>query len=324
MNLESKIRGGIYGLLVGDALGVPYEFTPPEKIPQLDVLSYQSPANFQRTYPNVLPGTWSDDGAQALCLLDSLVSCNGFDLIDFSRKLLAWYDSGYWAVGRQVFDCGIQTSRALSAFAFGMSAAESGFVVPDGKGNGALMRVLPLAIWHYHNPLLSSDKAYDQLILDAHQQCLITHGHIINQVSAALYSLWAYHLLDKVEMQTAYKKACNYLTGFYNNQTIFQDYSFELENLLQEGNFSGGGYVVDSFRSVKHLQFTCADYQSVILGAIRMGNDTDTTAAIAGGLAGIHYGFEGISPHLVKELREMENVENLISRFFEKRGIRHE
>ncbi len=76
---QERIEGGLLGLLVGDALGVPYEFHPPEAIPPREAIEYQPPEGFRRAHASVPPGTWSDDGAQALVLLASLLECGRLD-----------------------------------------------------------------------------------------------------------------------------------------------------------------------------------------------------------------------------------------------------
>ena len=75
---QDRIAGGFYGLLIGDALGVPYEFYEAEKLPPYEEIEMLPPAGFRKTYPKVDAGTWSDDGAQALCLLESLLNQKGF------------------------------------------------------------------------------------------------------------------------------------------------------------------------------------------------------------------------------------------------------
>ena len=143
-----RIKGGIYGLHIGDALGVPYEFHMKEDVSQIEQIEMTPPNEFVRAHSGTTLGTWSDDGAQALCLLDSLLYKGSFDLTDFSDRVLAWYENGLWAVDNRVFDVGIQTSMALSMYKSGGKPEECGNVRPDGKGNGVLMRVLPLALWH--------------------------------------------------------------------------------------------------------------------------------------------------------------------------------
>ncbi len=137
MEMTDKIKGGIYGLIIGDALGVPYEFNPPENIPKFDKIEYIPPIGFRSSYPSIKPGTWSDDSAQALCLLDSLLEVGDFDLSNFSEKLLAWFAKGLWAVDNNVFDCGIQTHSALFEYSKGRSPDICGFTNPNGKGKGA-------------------------------------------------------------------------------------------------------------------------------------------------------------------------------------------
>ena len=86
---QDRIAGGFYGLLIGDALGVPYEFYEAEKLPPYEEIEMLPPAGFRKTYPKVDAGTWSDDGAQALCLMDSLLKHGKFSLKAYSDALLA-------------------------------------------------------------------------------------------------------------------------------------------------------------------------------------------------------------------------------------------
>src|SRR3982750_3351696 len=114
-DLRDRMEGGILGLLVGDALGVPYEFHGPTEIPASDDIAMDPPAGFRRSHAATPPGTWSDDGAQALALLASLLERGRLDLEDFGRRLVAWYETGYMAVDNIVFDVGVQTSQAIRA-----------------------------------------------------------------------------------------------------------------------------------------------------------------------------------------------------------------
>ncbi len=138
--LQQRLEGGLYGLLIGDALGVPYEFHRPEALPLPAEIEMTPPAGFARTYLGVPPGTWSDDGAQALALLASLLDRGKLDLPDLGARLLAWADTGYMAVGNKVFDIGTQTSRSLGRLRDGIPAEQSGSSDEIANGNGSLMR----------------------------------------------------------------------------------------------------------------------------------------------------------------------------------------
>lgn len=294
-NQMEKWKGGLYGLLIGDALGVPYEFHSVEEIPPYEEIEMQPPLGFYRAHSNIEPGTWSDDGAQALCLLDSLISCGSFQLKDFSDRLLAWYIQGKWAVDGIVFDVGIQTGEALNAYRTGKAPEECGFLRPNGKGNGALMRVLPLALWHK-----GTDK---ELVLDAHRQCLITHGNLCNQVCCALYCLVARYLLNGIEFSSALESAITVLREIYE---IMPEYEQEFEwSVRPEESWigNGSGYVVDCLRSAFMIMEAASSYEEAVKRAIMLGDDTDTTACVTGGLAGIAFGFSNIPKRWYEAMR---------------------
>ena len=297
-----QIKGGIYGMLTGDAVGVPYEFHRAEEIPEEALIDMVPPAGFHRAHSGVPCGTWSDDGAQALCLLDSLLEKERFDLKDFSDKLADWWYRGYRAVDENVFDIGIQTSQALMAYAAGMAPEKCGMLNPNGKGNGALMRVLPMALWHQ-----GSDA---ELIRDSHGQCMITHGAVTNQVCCAFYCLAAREMLSGQEPGEAIQSAAGKLKGFYEADSLWAEYLHDLERILQHEPWDGhgSGYVVDSLVSAFMLMERTKGYQETIRQAIALGDDTDTTACIVGGLAGIYWGYSGIPKEWLDGLRAKETV----------------
>ena len=172
--LGERIAGGLWGLLVGDALGVPYEFHAPEALPPRADLEMVPPAGFRRAHASVPPGTWSDDGAQALCLLASLLERRRFVPEDFARRLVAWRREGYMAVDGRVFDVGIQTDAVLAKLAAGVPPSEAAPRDERSNGNGSLMRVLPLALWHRGGDA--------ELVRDAHAQSRVTHAHVRSEV----------------------------------------------------------------------------------------------------------------------------------------------
>lgn len=300
----NKIKSGIWGLLIGDALGVPYEFHASEELPSLEDIEFTPPSFFNKTYPNVLEGTWSDDGAQALCLLDILIQNNRFDLDLYAKKLLSWYEKGTWTVDGIVFDIGIQTGNALLAYRNGTLAEFAGRVNLQGKGNGALMRVLPLALWHK-----GTDK---ELVLDAHNQCLITHSHLCNQVCCAFYCLVARYLKFHGNFRETYQKALYEIRKIYKTMPEFEQ-EFEWSIRPDESFYgTGSGYVVDCLHSAFMILDKSQSYEEAVKQAVKLGNDTDTTACVTGGLAGILYGYESIPKRFLDKLRGREKVEQLL------------
>ena len=139
MELSRRLAGAVWGHLIGDAVGVPYEFKAPEQISAVELTgggSHGQPA-----------GTWSDDGALMLALLDSLLSV-GFDPQDQGRRALAWLVSrAYTPDGDQLFDVGMTTRTSLGRFAQGTPAVDAGGRGERDNGNGSLMRILPVALF---------------------------------------------------------------------------------------------------------------------------------------------------------------------------------
>jgi ADP-ribosyl-[dinitrogen reductase] hydrolase len=300
MNKTNRLKGGLYGLLIGDALGVPYEFHLASAIPPRELIDMTPPARFRRSHASVKPGTWSDDGALALCLLDSLIEKDGLDLENLATKFLRWGGDGYMAVDGHVFDMGNQTSRALENLKSGMSPVTAGPSDERSNGNGSLMRALPLALWHRGGD--------EELVGLAHAQSLPTHGHVHSQVCCALYVLVARHLLDGQTMDDAWDRAEAELATLYRGSPFASALEFVLS--VKSSEPQGSGYVVDSLWSARSV---CQEstYAGVVKAAVALGNDTDTTACIAGGLAGVHFGFDAIPLRWMDILRGRDMVKPL-------------
>jgi ADP-ribosyl-[dinitrogen reductase] hydrolase len=304
---QEQIAGGLWGLLIGDAVGVPYEFHDPGSLPSLDSIDMIPPVGFARAHASVPVGTWSDDGAQALALLASLLECGSLDQADLGKRIVAWYQHGYMAVDAIVFDVGIQTAQAIRAMLAGTPAHAAGASQEQANGNGSLMRVLPLALWHQ-----GSDS---ELVWAAHAQSQVTHGHLRSQICCALYCLWARRMLEAVP--DAWADAVATLRAIYGaGSPAYQ----ELEQHIRPDDAPHGrgtGYIVDSLHSAR-LAMQAGSYEAVVKAAIALGHDTDTTACIAGGIAGLQWGVQAIPERWMQQLRAKEVVEPLLAHLLER------
>lgn len=301
MTRRERLEGGLYGLLVGDALGVPYEFHSPERIPAWEKIELEPPEGYSRAHPNVPPGTWSDDGAHMLCLLDSLLEQGRLSLQDLGVRLVRWYEQGYLAVGGHVFDVGVQTRVALMRIRAGTAAMEAGPAGEGDNGNGSLMRVLPLALWHR-----GSDA---ELAREAMVQSRVTHGHMRSQVCCALYCLWARRVMEGA----GWAEAVASFRELYPEGTRQRT---ELEAAVRPDTADkgrGGGYVVDCLLSARDC-VAVGPYEQVVKAAVALGHDTDTTAAVAGGIAGLRDGVRAIPSRWLESLRGRELVQPLLER----------
>jgi ADP-ribosylglycohydrolase len=303
--VSERARAAVWGHLVGDAIGVPYEFSVPNPDRVVEVRQYgthHQPA-----------GTWSDDGALMLAMLDSLTSVK-FDLDDQAQRMLAWFDEGsYTPDGDGAFDIGATTRAALDRIRRGTSAIEAGGGGDRDQGNGSLMRILPVAL---------VGTAQDGVRIErAHHASRVTHAHPACQVACALYVLIADRLLADatISPDALLDGALARLRAVYaEDHAAFVPV---LEELLAHRALlrrAGGGWVLDSFWSAWNSFAGARSYRDAIERAVRLGHDTDTTAAITGGLAGLRWGMNeasgGIPAEWLTVLRGKDLVEALVVR----------
>lgn len=295
---KDRLLGGLYGLLIGDALGVPYEFRSPRDIPPIDQIEMDPPDG--RRAHMVKAGTWSDDGAQALGVLDTFLKGRGEGAYErLADNLVGWMNRGDFAVNRHVFDRGNTTMRAVFKLQSRTGDARlCGLTGEYDNGNGSLMRVLPLA-------LLIED--LDELATQAMEQSRLTHGHPISQICCAIYCVWAHGLLHGGDSVQTWLRALA-----ATKSRLPEDQLTWWKRVEAELNAppTGTGYVVDCLRSARAAN-DAPDYAAVVRTAIAFGHDTDTTACVAGGIAGIRFGQSGIPNQWLSQLRGRSIVEPL-------------
>lgn len=303
LSTKSRLRGAIYGLLVGDALGVPYEFSNAADLPEPGLIEMTPPTGFRRAHAGVPPGTWSDDGAQALHLLKVLLGGDAALEVRFANGLQSWASTGELTPDGRVFDMGIQTREALARLARGVPASQSGPYEERNNGNGSLMRVLPASL------LPSADDSV--LIQRARRQSLPTHGHTRSLLACSLATLISVRLLRGLTFVDALDEAQEHL-----EETTVDAERNELRILL-DGRLdapNGSGYVVDCLWSAVAAVLRTRSFEDCVRCAIRFGNDTDTTACVAGGWAGLLYGEDAIPLRWREQLQGKHLVEPMLER----------
>jgi ADP-ribosyl-[dinitrogen reductase] hydrolase len=305
----AKIRGALLGQAVGDALGVPVEFSSREER-RLD------PVKGMREFGcwKQPSGTWSDDTSMALCLMESLTEM-GFDIEDQGFRFLAWSEEAKWTARGEVFDIGMTTSNALYRFQQGKDP--SGATDPRSNGNGSLMRTLPLSIWQ-HSQKTDNQQKFEQI----HSASAITHGHSIAQMGCGLHYLLTSKLLKGWSMTDAHYLTLKEVQAFYGEsewEEAREAYELFLDKSLAdcpESDIKSGGYVVDTLTAASWCLLRGQSFQETTLAAINLGGDTDTTGVVCGGLAGILYGVDSIPKPWISELARLDDIEQLILRFY--------
>ena len=202
-DFSTRINGGLLGLLVGDALGVPVEFSSREQ-------RLADPVTDMRAFGthNQPAGTWSDDGSLALCTASSLIDA-GYDLEDTARRFVGWLDEAYWTPHGKVFDIGYTTRRAIQRLRKGTPPTEAGGQREQDNGNGSLMRILPLALRFPNLPV-------PELLDRAHGLSCLTHAHPRAQLACGFYTVLATRLLAGEMATDAYHAAIEITRPVYS------------------------------------------------------------------------------------------------------------
>lgn len=296
--MSNKTLDGIMGLCVGDALGIPVEFESREDLlnnPVTDMRSYG-------TYNQPL-GTWSDDTSLTLCLLDSLNY--GLDYYDIMSRFKNWYTKGEYTPFGEVFDVGIGTRKAIKNFIAGVNPLECGAVDEGNNGNGALMRILPLA--------------FSECDIDTvHKVCSLTHGHLRSKVACGIYVLLARKLMNCSNLQRGVSEGLKDGLKYYLSNSMYHEeiknfsrlFYTDFKNIPME-DISSTGYVVDTLESAIWALLNSNSYEDCVLTAVNLGEDCDTIGALAGGLAGIYYGFDKIPKKWVNSIVKKDYIINL-------------
>lgn len=309
------VRSAMFGHAIADAMGVPVEFQARSKLRQNPVTGYRGYGSH-----NVPAGIWSDDTGMALATLDSLA--HGLDYADIMKRFCDWKLHAAYTATNEVFDMGITTNTALSNYLNGIPALECGCGGEYDNGNGSLMRIIPSAL--YCKYALGSHSLDEQLTV-IHNISALTHTHPRSQIGCGIYSLILMELCDgkcRDGIQAGIQKAQQYYESKREYQQELQHYHRLLcsRSILDfaktpENEIKSDSYVVSTLEAAIWCVLNTNNYSDCVLKAVNLGDDTDTVAAVAGGLAGCLYGMEGIPNGWYAGLIRADFIEKLCAAF---------
>lgn len=284
-----KMKGGIYGVAVGDALGGTTEFMSVREIKA--VHGYLTEIIGGGVW-RLEPGEVTDDTMMTLCVAEGILEYPKNPLDAIGEKFMNWYQSRPKDIGntiRHTFE-NYEGNWFEAAYITDLDLGQS-------AGNGSLMRCLPIALAYTD---------LDDINRMSHMQSKMTHYDERCSAACMIYNRIAYRLLRGEELRSAIGQE---LVGT------------EYENLLtSEPNCEASGFVVHTFRWVLHLLLNASDFSEVVQKAANLGNDSDTIGAIAGGLAGIHFGYEQIPARYAGAILIRERLDEVVDRLY---GLRN-
>lgn len=302
-----RLYGALLGLTVADALGVPVEFRSRSALdhdPVTDMFGYG-------TY-NQPPGTWSDDSTMTWCTVESLALQSECDTEDMAGRFVRWLTHGYMTPYNELFDIGNATREALERYRTeAVWAKFAGLTHEHSNGNGSLMRILPMAF--YVRNLETAER--ERLVNEVSS---ITHRHPRSLLACQIYVEVALKLLEGQSAQQAYQATVAAINERYAEHAELSAFERVLNGglaALKRDEIRSSGYVVDTLEAAIWCLLTTDSYREAALKAVNLGEDTDTTAAVAGGLAGILYGESSIPPEWLSRIAKLDELRELTSKF---------
>lgn len=303
---ENKIYGGLFGFCVGDALGVPVEFSTREERKKDPIKEMRAYGTYHQPF-----GTWSDDTSLTICLIDAIN--RGYSIKRVAENFVNFYEKGYFTPYGEVFDIGNSTRNSIIKICDGKNPIDCGGRAETDNGNGSLMRILPIAFY-------GKKLDVQELMKLTEEVSSLTHGHNRSKLACIFYVEFAIQIIGGYEKEEALDRTIAVI-----NSNCLKVYSNEFRNFEKilskkiinatKDEIKSTGYVIDTLEAVLWTFFHADGYRDTILKAINLGGDTDTIAAIAGGIAGIYYGLNDIPKEWLQSLAKKEELYRMFDQF---------
>ena len=305
---RDRARGALLGLACGDAVGTTLEFKRPGTFEPIDDMVGGGPFNLE-------PGEWTDDTTMALCMAESILDMAQLDmavlkmavmdLADHHRRYLLWRDHGYFSVKGRCFDIGGTTSSQLRRF------ETTGIPIdpnPDDNSaaNGSLMRLAPAPIVWRHDlaeaaersgessrSTHAADRPVDACRLFGAMLAALIEGMPFDQVTAPEFWEWG---------------------NLHPQIAAIADGSYRRKEPPQ---IRGTGFCVDALEAALWAVNGAESFREAVLRAANLGDDADTTAAIAGQLAGARWGAEAIPAEWREKVSMHDRILSIADNLFD-------
>lgn len=297
---SKNLLAAVMGVAVGDAFGFPVQFDTREELKAHPVVDMEDNAVF------------SDDTSLTLCTLASLIE-NDWQIneIDMMNKFLAWIQEGYMSAEDYAFDIGRTTRKALQRFYNDAPLELCGCSGSGDCGNGSLMRIAPVIFYLEKNKKADAYTAIKSV-------SSLTHAHEVCVLGCYIYVMTGLAILNIKEeiskkdiVETSLKNMANEVESKFSPEAVsLYRNIFAVNDLTEtsEENIKSTGYVVDSLQAALWAFLTTDSFEQCIIKATSLGDDTDTIAAIAGGLAGIYYGYDAIPKSWIDKIKKKKLI----------------
>jgi len=293
-DIRDRKKGCFYGLAIGDALGTPIEKKKAGTFPIVTGYRNGKPRNWGQ--PGSKAGEWTDDTSMALALADSL--SNGHSRKDQLDKYVDWYNNGKYTTVGKCFGIGGTTRQAIKDY-IQTGQLESSLV--DTRGNGSIMRLAPVCIKYFDD---------ENIVNFANESSSTTHNSPVCKSACEYMAVVLAGLLNGLAKEIVLDKDWEKTRNLDLHEEI---------RAIANGNFlteeaHGDFNVVSSLHSSLWAFATGDSFEDIVLKAVNLGNDADTTGAIAGQFAGAFYGYRSIPERFINGLSGKELIEEYLEK----------
>lgn len=297
-----QIENILYAGVVGDALGVPVEFEKRDSyyIDSMTTGTWEQPA-----------GSWSDDTSFTLPLIENLMTNKSYD--DLMQKFVNYMFHNEYTPNGVAFGIGNTCAKALRNWSVNhYPALECGDPSVEANGNGALMRLAPLAIH------LANEKDISKRLDLEREYTSLTHRHPRSIVASYIYLEIIHDLLNGCSLRSSLDNLPNRLTQALqgrldelkelpNFEAMFQpDFATTLRKEIKSS-----GYVVDTLLASTWSVLNSTSIDGAVILAVNLGEDTDTIASITATLASC----ENLSDHINDDWKSQLQNKSLLDKF---------
>ena len=210
-----------------------------------------------------------------------------------------------------------QYDNAIDNYKSGKNPIKCGLSDEYSNGNGSLMKILPIAFYinKYFNSQLFDNSEVINIIYNVSS---LTHSHKRSLIACVIYTAIALNLINDMNIEEAINKALKDSFNYYKNEKEINNYKRIFDSDFKKLNVNkieSSGYVVHTLEASIWILLNTSNYKDAVLKAVNFGDDTDTTAAVTGGLAGLYYCVDNIPSKWIDTLINKELIINICSKF---------
>lgn len=308
--MKEKMKSALYGAIIGDALGVPYEFIPRE---ERDIDPCTGMTGYGSHYMPI--GSWSDDTSLLLATHNALRN-HGINYDKIMENYARWYCLSDFTPYGFTWGVGFTTGDAIERYLKGTEPLMCGGAGERDNGNGSLMRILPIL------PYIK-DLNIDERMTIAHNVSMLTHAHPRSLICCGTYIQISMEIINhpnwtiEKQINNGLLKSQDYYNAIGNEQFKKELEHFNrlfYENLknIPSDEIKSGGYCINTLEASLWCLLNNSSYMDTILEAVNLGYDTDTTACVTGGLAGLHYGYDDVPEEWITALAKKDYIDTII------------